>query len=163
MILAGCEIAFKFKPEIVRGFSYYTAIVFEVFDTDPTNNRSMFGGGRYDGLVSNFGVDGLPVTGFGMGDTVILEMLNARNLWPDLKPKTGLMLLPLDQKSLDQVGKFANELRSEGKNVAIDYNIERKLDKRIKAAEKLGIKQVGFLGQEELSLGKIKLKDIATP
>lgn len=35
----------------MRGFDYYTDIVFEVMDTDPENNRSMFGGGRYDGLV----------------------------------------------------------------------------------------------------------------
>lgn len=160
MILAGSKIAFTFNPEIVRGFSYYTALVFEVFDTDPTNNRSMFGGGRYDGLVANFGVDGLAVTGFGMGDTVLSEMLTARGLWPELKPNTDLMLIPLDEESLNQVSNFANKLRSDGKNIAIDYKINRKLEKRIKAAEKLGIKQVGFLGADELASGNITLKDI---
>lgn len=160
MILAGSEIAFKFKPEIVRGFSYYTAIVFEVFDTDPSNNRSMMGGGRYNGLVAKFGVDALPTTGFAMGDSVIAEFLEAQKLYSSLKPNTDLMLLPLDKESLDQVDKFANKLRSEGKNVAIDYNINRKLEKRIKAAEKLGIKQVGFLGPDELTSGEVKFKDI---
>jgi histidyl-tRNA synthetase len=57
----------RFVPTIARGFDYYTDIVFEVFDLDPKNNRSMFGGGRYDGLVGIFGVDPIPTIGFGMG------------------------------------------------------------------------------------------------
>ncbi len=39
---------------IVRGFDYYTGMVFEVFDNAPENRRSLFGGGRYDGLVTMF-------------------------------------------------------------------------------------------------------------
>jgi histidyl-tRNA synthetase len=159
-ILAGSGIAFKFKPEIARGFDYYTGLVFEVFDTDPTNNRAMFGGGRYDGLVANFGVDQLPTTGFGMGDTVISEMLNARGLWPELSPDTDVMLLPIGVAALGQVGRFAAELRAEGKNVAIDYDVNRKLDKRIKSAEKLGIKQVGFIGEDELLSEQVTFKEI---
>src|SRR3989344_178523 len=38
--------------KITRGFDYYTGMVFEVFDTDPANRRAMFGGGRYDNLLS---------------------------------------------------------------------------------------------------------------
>src|SRR5690606_3274978 len=41
----------KFDISLMRGLDYYTDFVFEVFDTNPENNRSMFGGGRYDGLV----------------------------------------------------------------------------------------------------------------
>src|SRR5581483_2237922 len=41
----------RFDPSLMRGFDYYTGIVFEVFDLDPINNRSILGGGRYDGLV----------------------------------------------------------------------------------------------------------------
>jgi histidyl-tRNA synthetase len=39
-----------FDMSIMRGFDYYTGIVFEIFDESPENNRSMLGGGRYDGL-----------------------------------------------------------------------------------------------------------------
>ena len=46
----------RFDTTLMRGFDYYTDIVFEVFDLHPDNNRSMFGGGRYDGLVGMFGV-----------------------------------------------------------------------------------------------------------
>lgn len=40
-----------FDASLMRGFDYYTGIVFEVFDKHPDNNRAMAGGGRYDGLV----------------------------------------------------------------------------------------------------------------
>src|SRR6185503_8121800 len=46
----------RFAGSLMRGFDYYSGIIFEVFDKDTENNRSMMGGGRYDGLVGLFGV-----------------------------------------------------------------------------------------------------------
>ncbi|OGG76402.1 hypothetical protein A2950_00520, partial [Candidatus Kaiserbacteria bacterium RIFCSPLOWO2_01_FULL_55_19] len=57
-----------FDPTLTRGFDYYTGVVFEIFDTNPANPRSIFGGGRFDKLVSLFGGDAIPAVGFGMGD-----------------------------------------------------------------------------------------------
>lgn len=75
-----------FDYTIVRGFDYYTGMVFEVFDTDPANNRSLFGGGRYNNLLEMFGVEPLPTVGFGMGDVTMRDFLETHNLLPkDLK------------------------------------------------------------------------------
>ncbi|HEY4523050.1 MAG TPA: ATP phosphoribosyltransferase regulatory subunit, partial [Candidatus Paceibacterota bacterium] len=60
---------------IVRGFAYYTGMVFEVFDTDPSNSRSLFGGGRYDNLTKLFDTEPLPGVGFGMGDVTLRDFL----------------------------------------------------------------------------------------
>ncbi len=70
----------KFDYTITRGFDYYTDIVFEVFDTNPENRRSLFGGGRYDNLLEMFGVEPLPTVGFGMGDVTIRDFLETHNL-----------------------------------------------------------------------------------
>jgi histidyl-tRNA synthetase len=70
----------KFDSSIVRGFDYYTGIVFEVFDTNPENRRSLFGGGRYDNLLEIFGVEPVPTVGFGMGDVTIRDFLETHNL-----------------------------------------------------------------------------------
>lgn len=67
-------------PTIMRGFDYYTGMVFEVFDTSPENNRSLFGGGRYDNLLELFGVDPVPTVGFGMGDVTIRDFLETHSL-----------------------------------------------------------------------------------
>lgn len=72
----------KFNPKIVRGFDYYTAIVFEVFDTHEENRRSLFGGGRYDNLLEIFDVEPIPTIGFGMGDITIRDFLETHKLGP---------------------------------------------------------------------------------
>jgi len=69
-----------FEPTITRGFDYYTGMVFEIFDTSPENNRSLFGGGRYDNLLEIFGVEPVPTVGFGMGDITIRDFLETHNL-----------------------------------------------------------------------------------
>ena len=57
----------QYKSSIVRGFDYYNGLVFEVFDTNVNNPRSLFGGGRYNGLASIFGQDSFPAVGFAPG------------------------------------------------------------------------------------------------
>lgn len=70
----------KFDANIVRGFDYYTGMVFEVFDTHAENRRALFGGGRYDNLLEMFGVDPVPTVGFGMGDVTIRDFLETHRL-----------------------------------------------------------------------------------
>lgn len=69
-----------FSSSLTRGFDYYTGMVFEVFDTNPENKRSLFGGGRYDNLLEMFGVEPLPTVGFGMGDVTIRDFLETHGL-----------------------------------------------------------------------------------
>ncbi len=69
-----------FSSSLTRGFEYYTGMVFEVFDTNPENRRSLFGGGRYDNLLEMFGVEPLPTVGFGMGDVTIRDFLETHGL-----------------------------------------------------------------------------------
>ena len=148
-----------FDITIMRGFDYYTDIVFEVMDTDPENNRSMFGGGRYDGLVGLFGVEPVPTVGFGMGDVTIANFLTSHGLMPELKVATDVyVVLVGDVYSLAQ-GTIAS-LRSQGLNVAVDTS-GRKPGDQIKNAVKKNINFVLFIGDKELADGKFSLKNLA--
>ena len=62
---------------VVRGLAYYTGVVFEAFALQG-NLRAIAGGGRYDRLLSDLsdGSADLPAVGFGVGDAVLLELLN---------------------------------------------------------------------------------------
>ncbi|OYV27953.1 MAG: hypothetical protein B7W98_00655, partial [Parcubacteria group bacterium 20-58-5] len=71
-----------FDATLTRGFDYYTGIVFEIFDTNPANPRSLFGGGRFDRLVALFGNDPVPAVGFGMGDVTFADFLETHGLLP---------------------------------------------------------------------------------
>ncbi|OHA90851.1 MAG: hypothetical protein A2832_00850 [Candidatus Zambryskibacteria bacterium RIFCSPHIGHO2_01_FULL_44_22b] len=65
---------------LARGQAYYTGTVFELFDTNPDNNRSLCGGGRYDNLLELFDVEPVPAVGFGMGDITIRDFLETHKL-----------------------------------------------------------------------------------
>ena len=55
--------------------------------------------------------------------------------------------------------KLARELREEGVNVAVDIT-GRKLDKQIKAAVKMDIPYLLFVGDKEIASEHYRLKDI---
>lgn len=148
----------EFDPTLMRGFDYYTDIVFEVFDTHPDNNRSMFGGGRYDGLVAQFGVEPVPTIGFAMGDITLQNFLEVHKLLPTPRPETDIYVVVLG--GVD-VSRPISELREMGLNVAVDYT-GRKLDKQIKSAQKLGVHYVLFIGQDELDNEQYNLKNLQT-
>lgn len=137
-----------FDITLMRGFDYYTDIVFEVFDKHPENNRSMFGGGRYDGLVGLFGVEPVPTVGFGMGDVTLQNFLEAHDLMPQLRPETDVYVILIGDVYKD-AQRIIQELRTMGANVAVDTT-GRKPDKQIKTAVKKGIHYAMFVGEKEI-------------
>jgi histidyl-tRNA synthetase len=150
----------KFDPSIMRGFDYYTDIVFEVFDLNPENNRSMLGGGRYDGLVGLFGVDPVPTVGFGWGDVTLENFLEGHGLLPKLQSETQLYVA-LAGDVLDRAQPVIAQLRAQGVNVAVDLS-GRKIGDQLKAADKKGISRVLIIGANELESGQFTLKDLVS-
>ena len=149
-----------FDPALMRGFDYYTDIVFEVFDNEPQNNRSMFGGGRYDGLVGLFGVEPVPTVGFGMGDVTLQNFLESHKLLPELKPEADAYLVLVGdvyEKALPVIA----ELREMGINLAVD-STGRKPDKQLKAAVKKGMHFAIFIGEKELADEQLVVKNLHT-
>ncbi len=146
---------------IVRGFDYYTGMVFEVFDTSEANPRSLAGGGRYDNLLSLFGEETVPVVGFALGDVTARDFLDTHNLIPPYRPATELMLGVVDTDAVAHAMKLAADLRSEDITVAINYSGKRPGD-QIKQAEKLGIPFFILIGDKERDSGTYVLKNIQT-
>ncbi len=160
MLKAGGSTNVAFNMGLMRGFDYYTDIVFEVFDKHPDNNRSMFGGGRYDGLVGQFGVETVPTVGFGMGDVTLQNFLMAHNLLPKLRPETDVAIL-LAGDIYNAVQPIAEQMRAEGIRVAINSD-GGKLDKQIRWADKQGIKYIMVIGEQELQNQRFKLRELQT-
>ncbi len=147
--------------EMVRGFDYYTGTIFEVFDTSPDNNRSLFGGGRYDKILDVFGVEPLPAVGFGMGDVTIRDFLETHNLLPEYRSTTSLCIAVADADSLSFAAELARALREQDINVAVDPTL-RKLGDQIKAAAKKKIPFATVVGVNERTTGVFVLKDLMT-
>jgi histidyl-tRNA synthetase len=149
-----------FDPTIVRGFLYYTGLVFEVFDTNPENPRALMGGGRYDGLVSLFGGDSLPAVGFAFGDVTLMDFLETHNLLPNALAGAELYLGTPSLEDIASAQQYAEELRGQG--IAVMVNVtDRGLGDQIKEAVKRGIPYFIAYGPTEAKTGQVKLKDLA--
>lgn len=158
-ILESRGIKVVHDKELVRGQDYYTDFVFEIFDTNPTNRRSLFGGGRYDNLLEIFGVEPIPAVGFGMGDVTIRDFLQTHGLLPSYRPTTDLMICRIDSKKGEKIEKIAENWRAGGVRVAVDIS-EKKIGDQIKNADKSLIPFIVCIGEEELKSGKFKLKNL---
>jgi histidyl-tRNA synthetase len=150
----------EFDGTLMRGFDYYTGIVFEVFDKNPDNNRAMLGGGRYDGLVGLFGVQPVPTVGFGWGDVTLANFLQGHNLLPELKPETDVYVV-LVGDVLVRSQKVISALRYKGLNVAVDLS-GKKIGDQFKTADKKGITYALVIGEDELQKEVFKLKNLKT-
>jgi histidyl-tRNA synthetase len=160
-MLAGSRVTNAvFDITLMRGFDYYTDMVFEVFDTDPENNRAMYGGGRYDGLVGLFGVEPVPTVGFAMGDVTLQNFLESHDLLPKLQPETDAYVVLIGDNMYEKAQPRLTELREMGLNIAVD-STGRKMDKQIKTAVKKGLQYAIFIGEAELASDQYKLRNLA--
>lgn len=148
-------------PEVVRGFAYYTGLVFEVFDTHPDNNRAVAGGGRYDNLTSLFDDEPLPGVGFAIGDATMRDFLEVRGLLPAYVPPTQVYVAITSPDLAYAAQSFAGSLRRAGLNVAVDFG-EKKLGDQIKAASKHKIPWLIVVGEDELAGNAFKVRNLDT-
>ena len=137
---------------IVRGIAYYTGMVFEAFDNDNSNSRSMFGGGRYDNLLELFGGENLPCIGFGAGDMVLMEYLihyklldghPAFETWKKANYPEVVGVMVLDPANLGLVYKeVLPGLSQRNKTWDIDYDYSRAENKRYESLKKRGCAEI---------------------
>src|SRR5258708_17599040 len=100
-------------------------MVFEIFDTDEGNRRSLFGGGRYDNLLSIFGGQPIPAVGFAMGDVTARDFLATHNLIPEYAPATELMVCIVEDAARAHAVQLAQSLRREDVTVAVNFSGKR--------------------------------------
>ena len=148
-----------FDQSLMRGFDYYTGIVFEVYDNNPENRRSVFGGGRYDDLLAIFGGEKTPAFGFGAGDVIIRDILETYGLMPEYKSKTNLYICTLNKDYQEYANELAQTLREAGVNVTVDLT-GKKVGDQIKSADKQKIPYIICIGEDEVKKGEFKLKNL---
>ncbi len=151
----------RFDQTLMRGFDYYTGVVFEVFDLNPANRRSVFGGGRYDDLLSLFGGDKVPAVGFGAGDVVAQDLMETYGTLPGPASTTQIMICIVGAQNTSYALEIAQKLREKGTKVAVDLS-NKKLGDQISNADKRSVPQVLCIGDEEVKTGKLRMKTLKT-
>jgi histidyl-tRNA synthetase len=150
-----------FDPLIVRGLEYYTSTVFEVFDTDPANMRSLFGGGRYDDLTSLFSAQHIPGIGFAMGDVTLMDFLDVHGLLPAPRPAIQIVVLPVAAELRASACEVATRLRATGYRTEVPLE-PRKLGTELKRAAQSGASIAVIIGSDERERGELTVRDLRT-
>lgn len=149
-----------FDLAIIRGLDYYTGIVFEAFDTQG-KFRAIFGGGRYDNLLSALGGRTVPSVGMGFGDVVVWELLDHLGLGQvdayRLDAYVGFM--SETERSLAIQG--AAKLRQAGLTVSLALK-PQKPKKFFAAASKANARFACFAGPGEVEKGVLAVKNLAS-
>jgi histidyl-tRNA synthetase len=144
---------------VIRGLSYYTGTVWEVFDATGALPRAIAGGGRYDRLLESFGGKPTPMVGFGCGDVVILEILKERGLLPPLPRKIDDVVYPMSAAEFPVANRVAASLRRQGRTVLVDYS-ERRFKHVVQRAEDEGASRLLILGGNEVRDGVCVVKTL---
>ncbi len=151
----------RFDQTLTRGADYYTGIVFEIFDKNPVNRRSVFGGGRYDDLSSLFGGDKIAAVGFGAGDVVAQDLMETYGTTEVTLVFADIYLVVAGHEAIDYAQEVAQKLREKGFRIAVDFS-GRKIGDQIKSADKRKIPYIIVIGEEEMKTGEFKLKNLVT-
>lgn len=158
--VAGFGECLEFDISVIRGLSYYTGVVFECFDSR-REFRAIFGGGRYDNLLTTIGAQPATAVGLGFGDVVVTELLKARLGEDAAAPKSGVYVGFMFPEQRDAALALAARLRAEGENVNLALKKAKPKQFFSRASVSSCAKAV-FLGPDDVAAGRAKMKDLAT-
>jgi histidyl-tRNA synthetase len=153
----------SFSSGVVRGLDYYTGTVFEVFDTGSENIRAIFGGGRYDDLLSVFSDEQLSGIGFGMGLLMLELFLRTYDLIPPNLSEPDysevIYIVTIDENVAPYVFKIAKTIRDEGYRCIIDYRFDS-VGNQLSKANDLENKISLIIGPNEMKKNQITIKNM---
>jgi len=156
--LAILNIPYTINPELVRGLDYYTKTAFEVKAGSLGSQNAVAGGGRYDGLVEEFGGPPTPGFGFAIGMERVISLLKGGF---EYKKSPPLVICFKGEEASEMALSLAQSLRSMGLWVENSYE-GSSLKSQMRRADRLGARYVLVIGEDELKSGVAELKDMGS-
>jgi len=151
------NVPYLLNPDIVRGLDYYTRTTFEVTSSELGAQNAVAAGGRYDGLVEEFGGPPTPAIGFAIGVERIAELLGSpQGEIPAPKVFIATIGAPAEREGLI----VANRLREKGIWAEIGY-VGHSLRSQLRRADRLYALYVLIIGEDEINTGKVKWKRLS--
>ena len=153
--LESLEIAYEVNPRMVRGLDYYTRTTFEVVAGGLGAQNAVAAGGRYDQLVVALGGPDIAGIGFAIGMERLLLIT------PDEPLPSGpsLFIAALGEGPQRRAFGLSYKLNQAGVRTLIDYE-GRSLKTQMRRADKLGVRYVLIVGEDEQRRGQAILRDM---
>lgn len=162
-LLSKNSISFKEEPFLVRGFDYYTGIVFEYTHNKLGAQDAFCGGGRYDNLLQKFGEKNAEGgVGCALGIERIILILQEEEIKLDSSEKKPKIYIAFtDDKFISKYSYLLEQLINKGFNVFSDYS-KPSLKSHLKRSEGVGSDHVIIIGDIEDSKGVFSIKNLKT-
>lgn len=155
-LLSDLRIDYKREDHLVRGLDYYTRTAFEITAGGLGAQNSVAGGGRYDNLVEEIGGPPTPAIGFAIGVERLVSILKVKN---GLGAEPKVFIASLGEKADREAFRILDRLRSKGISSERDYE-SKSLKSQMRKADKYNAKYVIILGDDEISRGRLILKNM---
>jgi histidyl-tRNA synthetase len=160
-LLDRVKVPYEIDNRMVRGLDYYTGTTFEFVHQDLGAQSGIGGGGRYDGLMEQLGGQPLSGIGFGLGIDRVLLACEAEGITFGSEGTLDIFFIPLTPLARSEAFALATEIRRAGAVVDISFG-DRSLKGAMKAADKRGARYVAVIGEDDLSTGEVKIKEMST-
>src|SRR6266540_1381652 len=157
-LLKAAGIDFTLNPGLVRGLDYYNLTVFEWAAADLGAQRTVCGGGRYDGLFAQLGGKPAPATGFAMGNERLLALMREAGRNPQPRPPHGYVVFQ-GEGTHEYAFAMAEELRSKDFSIMLHAG-GGSLKSQMKRADASGALYALIVGGDELKAGEVSVKPL---
>ncbi|MCF7202036.1 histidine--tRNA ligase [Pseudomonas oligotrophica] len=155
-------IAYQINPKLVRGLDYYGRTVFEWVTDKLGAQGTVCAGGRYDGLVGQFGGKPTPGVGFAMGVERLVLLLETLGLVPEaLDPAPHAYLCAFGEPAERAALALAERLRDQLPWLRVLVNAGGgSFKSQFKKADKSGARFALILGDNELAARTVGCKPL---
>ncbi len=160
-VLNDNNVKFNVNPYIVRGLDYYTKTVFEFIAEAGGDKLTVCGGGRYDNLVESIGGRPMPAVGFGMGLERLLLLAEQTGGVSGAPNAPYIYIAPMGEDAKYEAFELVRKLRAAGVAADTDY-MNRSVKSQMKYADKLGVRLIVVIGDDEIKKGEVTIKDMRT-
>ena len=160
--LEALKIPYVVEDRLVRGLDYYTHTVFEVVSThnESGSQSTIFGGGRYDGLVNYFGGPDMSGVGFAIGLERLLLFASLENINLASQDELDVYVMSLGNVETLPI-EVATMCRNAGFKTELNM-VERSMKSQFKSVDRKHAKTIIIIGEDELKQGVVNIKDIKT-
>jgi histidyl-tRNA synthetase len=145
---------------IARGLDYYTGPVFEAVLTDAPEFGSVFGGGRYDGLVERFLGRKIPGVGASIGVDRLFAAMQKLGLAAGTPSTAHVIVTVMEPARLQEYQKLTRDLRQAGINTELYLGEEKGLGKQLQYANRQEIPLAVIIGSDEFARDQVTIKNL---
>ncbi|XP_042010738.1 histidine--tRNA ligase, cytoplasmic-like [Salvia splendens] len=158
LLKSKCINKVVFDLSLARGLDYYTGVIFETVFKGGAQVGSIAAGGRYDNLIGMFGTKQVPAVGVSLGIERVFSIMEQLQNDQEIRATETQVLVSILGDDISLGAELASELWDA--KLKAEVMVNKRVIKHIDRARGSKIPYMAIVGDQELSKGVVKLKDV---